>query len=160
MNNLSECHRRLCPRKEIGLLSKMRVLFGRWIKYLHDAANHADAKRGLKHIFLQKLVCLLNYYQIVNLRTNVYCLLPLVYLLYCVCIAVLHTLAAGLLARSQYPEGPGTGHLDTGFSRFPCVYKQTLRRFPTFQVVTTCFSCSPPDLNLVVTNFIFCIHVK
>jgi len=21
-------------------------------------------------------------------------------------------------------------------------------------------SCSPPDLNLVVTNFIFCIHVK
>ena len=23
-----------------------------------------------------------------------------------------------------------------------------------------CFSCSPPDLNLVVTNFIFCIHVK
>ena len=22
---------------------------------------------------------------------------------------------AGLLARSQYPEGPATGHLDTGF---------------------------------------------
>ena len=30
-----------------------------------------------------------------------------------------------------------------------------LRWFPTFQVATTCFSCSPPDLNLVVTNFIF-----
>ena len=27
---------------------------------------------------------------------------------------------AGLLARSQYPEGPTTGHLDTGFSWFPC----------------------------------------
>jgi len=81
------------------------------------------------------------------------------YLLYCVCIAVF-TLDAGLLARSQYSEGPATGHLDTGFSRFPCVYKQTLRRFPTFQVATTCFSCSPPDLNLAVTNFIFCIHVK
>ena len=54
----------------------------------------------------------------------------------------------------------GFCHLDTGFSRFPCVYKQTLRRFPTFQVATTCFSCSPPDLNLLVTNFIFCIHVK
>ena len=53
-----------------------------------------------------------------------------------------------------------TGHLDTGFSRFPYVYKQMLRWFPTFEVATTCFSCSPPDLNLLVTNFIFCIHVK
>jgi hypothetical protein len=32
-------------------------------------------------------------------------------------------LDAGLLARSQYPEGPATGHLDTGFSWFPFVYK-------------------------------------
>ena len=31
---------------------------------------------------------------------------------------------------------------------------------PRFQVATTCFSCSPPDLNLVVTNFMFCLHVK
>ena len=57
-------------------------------------------------------------------------------------------------------EGPAAGHLDTRFSRFPCVYKQTLRRFPTFQVATTCFSCSPPYLNLLVTIFIFCVHVK
>ena len=48
-----------------------------------------------------------------------------------VCIAVL-TLDAGLLARSQYPEGPATGHLDTGFSWFPCVYKRMLRWFPRF----------------------------
>ena len=81
------------------------------------------------------------------------------YLLYYVCIAVF-TLDAGLLARSQYSEGPATGHLDTCFSWFPCVYKQMLRWFPTFQVATTCFSCSPPDLNLVVTNFMFCVHVK
>ena len=27
---------------------------------------------------------------------------------------------AGLLARSQYSEGPATGHFDTGFSWFPC----------------------------------------
>jgi len=40
---------------------------------------------------------------------------------YCVCIAVLHNLVAGLLARSQYPEGPTTGHLGTGFPWFPCV---------------------------------------
>jgi len=31
--------------------------------------------------------------------------------------------AVRLLARSRYSEGPATGHLDTGFSRFPCVYK-------------------------------------
>jgi len=82
-----------------------------------------------------------------------------VYLLYYVCIVVF-TLDVGLLARSQYSEGPTTGHLDTGFSWFPCFYKQTLRRFPRFQVAITCFSCSPPDLKLLVTNFIFCIHVK
>ena len=51
-------------------------------------------------------------------------------------------------------------HLDTGFSWFPCAQKQMLRWFPRFQVTTTCFSCSPPDLNLVVTNFMFCLHVK
>jgi len=42
-------------------------------------------------------------------------LLSYVYLLYYVRIAVF-TLDAGLLARSQYSEGPATGHLDTGFS--------------------------------------------
>jgi len=50
---------------------------------------------------------------------------PYVYMLYYVCIAIL-TSDAGLLARSQYPEGPATCHLDTGFSWFPCVYKRML----------------------------------
>jgi len=81
------------------------------------------------------------------------------YLLYYVCIAVF-TLDVGLLPRSQYSEGPATGHFDTGFSCSPCVYKQMLRSFPTFQVATTCFLCSPPDLYLLATNFMFCIHVK
>jgi len=48
----------------------------------------------------------------------VYLLYSYVYLLYYVCIVVL-TLDAGLLARSQYPEGPATGHLDTDFLGFP-----------------------------------------
>jgi len=32
-----------------------------------------------------------------------------------VCVLLFITLDAGLLARSQYSEGPATGHLDTGF---------------------------------------------
>ena len=60
------------------------------------------------------------------------------------CALLFFTLDAGLLAGSQYSEGPVTGHLDTGFSWFPCVYKQMLRWFPRFQVATTRFSCSPP----------------
>ena len=75
-----------------------------------------------------------------------------VFVVFYVCIAVL-TLDAGLLTRSQYQEGPATGHLDTGFSWFPCVYKRMLRWFPSFQVATTCLSCSPPDLNFLVTFF-------
>jgi len=47
-------------------------------------------------------------------------LLSYVHLLYCVGIAFCFTLDAGLLARSQYSEGPATDHLNTGFSWFPC----------------------------------------
>jgi hypothetical protein len=68
-------------------------------------------------------ICLV--YIVVILRVFVYLMciccalyvfvVPYVYLLYYVCIAVL-TLDPGLLARSQYPEGPATSHLDTDFS--------------------------------------------
>jgi len=85
-------------------------------------------------------------------------LLSYVYLLYYVRIAV--TLDARLLARSQYSERLATGYLDISFPQFPCVQKQMLISFPRFQVATTCFSCSPPELNLVVTNFMLCLHVK
>jgi hypothetical protein len=70
-------------------------------------------------------------------------------LFYYVCIVVLRTLVAGLLPRSQYPEGPATGHLGTGFPWFPSVYKRMLRLFPRLQVATACFSCSPPVLNFL-----------
>jgi len=89
---------------------------------------------------------------------NSICLVCIVVIL-CVfvilCVYYCFTLDAGLLARSQYPEGPVTSHLDTGFSWFPCVYKRMLRWFPGFQVATTCFSCSPPNLNFLVTYLIF-----
>jgi len=69
-----------------------------------------------------------------------------VFVVLCV-IVFFFTLNAGLMATGQYPEGPATGHLDMGFSWFPCAKKQMLRWFTIFQVATTCFSCSPPDLN-------------
>ena len=45
------------------------------------------------------------------------------------CIAVL-TLDAGLPARSQYPEGPATGHLDTVFLGFPVSTSESLDGSP------------------------------
>jgi len=66
---------------------------------------------------------------------------------------------ARLLARSQYPEGPGTDHFDTSFSCFPCVYKRMLRWFPSFQVATTRLSYSPPDLNFLVTFFSIFVYM-
>jgi hypothetical protein len=86
-------------------------------------------------------------------------LLYLMYLLYYVCIAA-PTLDAGLLARSQYPEGPATGHLDTGFSCFPCIYKRMLRWFPSSQVAITCLSCSPTALNFLVTFYSYLCRCK
>ena len=109
-------------------------------------------------VLLQVLSCLVCncYWLAVCIVVVILC----VFAVLCVHCWFFFTLDTGLLARSQYSEGPATGHLDIGFFRFPCVYKQTLRRFPTLQVATTRFSCSPPDLNLVVTNFMFCTHVK
>jgi len=80
-------------------------------------------------------------------------------LFYYVCIAVLHTLVAGLLARSRYPEGPATYNLVTCFSWFPRVSKPMLRCFPKLQVATACFSCSSPDLNILDPYFIFMLSL-
>ena len=110
-------------------------------------------------LFIFSTCCILKFLMCIVVVVLCVLLSSYVYLSYYVCIAVF-TLDVRLLARSQYSEGPVTSHLDTGFSWFRCVYKQMLRWFPRFQVATTCFSCSPPDLNLLVTNFIFCIHVK
>jgi len=70
-------------------------------------------------IVVRYLVCIVVVVLCVLLSSNVY-------LLYYTCIAVF-SLDSGLLARIQYSEGPANGHLDTGFSWFPCVYKQMLR---------------------------------
>jgi hypothetical protein len=57
-------------------------------------------------------------------------------------------------ASSRYLEGPAIGHLDTGFSRFPPVFKQMLRLLPTLPVATTCFSCGTPDVNLAAIVYV------
>jgi hypothetical protein len=106
---------------------------------------------AVSYMYLLYLVCICCILCVFAV-SYMYLLSSYVCLLYYVCIAAL-TLDAGLLARSQYPEGPATGHLDTGFPRFPCVYKRMLRWFPSFQVATTCLSCSPPDLNFLVTFY-------
>ena len=109
-------------------------------------------------LYLMCICCILCVF-VYLLYFYVYLLYSYVYLLYYVCINIL-TLDAGLLARSQYPEGPATGHLDTGFSWFPSVYKRMLRWFPSFQVATTCLSCSPPDLNFLFTFFSYLCTCK
>ena len=57
--------------------------------------------------------------------------IPYVHLLYYVCIAVL-ILDAGLPARSQYPEGPATGHLDTGFILVSLCLQANAQMVPQF----------------------------
>jgi hypothetical protein len=66
-----------------------------------------------------------NCNNIVCIVVRVYCCSCLVCIVVILCVfAVLtvysvFTLDAGLLARSQYVEGPETGHQNTGFSLFP-----------------------------------------
>jgi len=107
------------------------------------------------------ILCVYLLYLMCTCCTLYVIVLPYVYLFYlmCICCTVLCIavliLDAGLLARTQYPEGPATGHLDTGFSWFPCVYKRMPRWFQSFQLATTCLSCSIPDLNFLVTFSFF-----
>ena len=61
------------------------------------------------------------------------------------CVLLFFTLDAGLLAVSQYSEGPATGHLDTGFSWFHCICKQMLRWFARFQVY-----CASPKVRISI----------
>jgi hypothetical protein len=61
----------------------------------------------LYDVFVVRCICCTGYL--------LYCVL--LYCVLCICCTVgtdVFTLDAGLLARSQYSEGPATGHLDTG----------------------------------------------
>jgi len=77
------------------------------------------------------LVCFVASFDmcVIVLVERVYCCSCLVCIVVILCVFVVlcehyfffFTLDVGLLARSQYSEGPATCHLDTGFSWFPCV---------------------------------------
>ena len=59
-----------------------------------------------------------------DLVTPVTCSMKHVHCYYVCIIIILDNLVAGLLARSQYPEGPATSHLRTDFLGFlVSVYK-------------------------------------
>ena len=79
---------------------------------------HTNLSRG---IFLLVLSCLLcNCCRLtVCIVVVVLCVLLCVFVVLCGHCCFFFTLDAGLLARSQYSEGPATGHLVTGFSWFP-----------------------------------------
>jgi len=81
-------------------------------------------------------------------------LLSYVYLLYCVGIAFF-TLDAGLLARSQYSECPANCHFERGLSWFPLSKSKCRNILQDSKFATSFFSCSPTDLNFVITNFLF-----
>ena len=68
-------------------------------------------------VLLSSYVCLL-YYLCIAVFVLCVLLSSYVCLLYYLCIAVL-SLDAGLLARSQYPEGPATGNSTRVFLGFP-----------------------------------------
>jgi len=46
------------------------------------------------------------------------------------CVLLFSLLDAGLLARSQYLEGPATGHLYTDISWLPSVHKENVEMVP------------------------------
>ena len=174
INLISACRRKVTERLNFDSVRVCDLVWAKLGPYVYAMQECGQLTSG-RQKGLSKIQSLLQFGPLANKAVCivVVVLCVLLYLscvycchLMCICCTVCAlqgffcTLDAGLLARSQYSEGPATGHLDTCFSWFPYVYKQMPRRLPRFQVATTCFSCSPPDLNLLVTNFMFCIHVK
>jgi hypothetical protein len=77
-----------------------------------------------------------------------------VYLLYFLCVFVVLCVYCCSYFRCRSAGWKSvSGHVDTGFSWFPCVCKRLLRWFLSFQVDTTCLSCSSPDFIFLVTFF-------
>ena len=80
----------------------------------------------MEHSKLKREYFLLRLYTLSRTHATIFLCVMATDCCYLVCICctmfalLFFTLDSGLLARSQYSEGPATGHLDTGFSWFPC----------------------------------------
>ena len=91
------------------------------------------------------------YDLIPNCCSNLYYVI-IVYLKPDYILLFLFWLDVGRPAKSRYPEGPVTGHLVSGFLGFPGSLSKCWDGSRQFQVATTCFSCSPPYLNIKVKS--------
>jgi len=80
-------------------------------------------------------------------------------LLYYVRIAILHTLVAGLLARSRYSEGPATGHLDTGFFLVSLYLKANAEMVPKIPSCHYMLLMWPSRLRFISNQFHIYVHV-
>jgi hypothetical protein len=82
------------------------------------------------------LYLLIDFIVCIRILCGVYCLYYVsVFVLFrCLCciVFVLFDLDAGWLARSQKPEGPATGHSDSGFSWFSCVLDANAGMVPNY----------------------------
>jgi len=82
--------------------------------------------RNSPHYHLLKCLLFLLKQPVYSGKFSLICIVALCVLLssyvylFTVCELLFFILDAGLLARSEYSEGPATGHLDTDFSWFPC----------------------------------------
>jgi len=94
-----------------------KVLFPKFPELTERVQNSLSPSEN--ELFRTSYVVLIPKFSIVVVVLCVLLSSYVYFLYYVVCIAVF-TLDAGLLAGNQYPEVPATGHLDTGFSWFPC----------------------------------------
>jgi hypothetical protein len=93
------------------------------LRHINDPVLSSLKMKGIRYLFIYFIY--LFYLFILFIYLFIY--LSMLYLTY---LIVLHTLVAGSLARSQYPEGPATGQPGISFSWFPYVYKPKLKWFP------------------------------
>src|SRR5215468_1284994 len=97
------------------------------------------------------LICCIDVLEEMGLCVLVTCILCAVYCNVCIDVVTLDVSVRKVLR-------PATS-IQVFFLGFPVSLKQMLRWFPRFQVATTCFSCSPPDVNLVAKQFQVLVYV-
>jgi hypothetical protein len=110
-----------------------------WISFLHNIFRNAACGERRAHLiqpnnyfssnlrqprcahrqYVSMCAVLFDVFSALYVYSAVYVCSAMCLVLFDVCSAVLHALVAGLLTRSQYHEGPATGHLGTGFPVFP-----------------------------------------